>query len=71
MLTIAGGLSPYKREGRHTVDSVQRLPICQLAGDGPEHSASTARVQFLCARYGLSGHRATLIAPLAFGGPHG
>lgn len=40
-----------------------------LAGsDTGAYSTAQARIQYLAARYGLTFHRAALLAPIAFGG---
>ena len=40
--------------------------VCLLGGDTDANTTNRARVQYL-SRWGLSGYRASIVAPLAFG----
>ena len=40
--------------------------VCLLGGDTDANTTTRARVQYL-SRWGLSGYRASIVAPLAFG----
>jgi len=57
---------PNKRESRPTW-AAERLPKCQLAGDGSKDSKTAVRVQFLTQNLGLNIARAAVIARLAWG----